>query len=190
MTNVERHALLHSLRDNCSLTELTTSSTNLGELNFNDMVDLLGCGGIRYMYRLQSEIDHHMKLNKFWTRIQKFPFMDTKTKGVTKTMRKRINTISVQIYPDVIKVLATKPLLLYQFLLNDIDHAQLFGDDGGKPPQRRRSARVRKKTSIGQTTADVAFVAQDPILTLFCYSKGKECSFFLGSIHNFYGHTP
>ena len=190
MTNVGRHALLHSLRDNCSLTELTTSSTNLGELNFNDMVDLLGCGDIRYMYRLQSEIDHHMKLNKFWTRIQKFPFMDTKTKGVTKTMRKRINTISVQIYPDVIKVLATKPLLLYQFLLNDIDHAQLFGDDGGKPPQRRRSARVRKKTSIGQTTADVAFVAQDPILTLFCYSKGKECSFFLGSIHNFYGHTP
>ena len=100
------------------------------------------------MYRLQSEIDHHMKLNKFWTRKQKFPFMDTKTKGVTKTMRKRINTISVQIYPDVIEVLAMKPLLLYQFLLNDIDHTQLFGDDGGKPPRRRRSAQVRKKRRL------------------------------------------
>ena len=99
------------------------------------------------MYRLQSEIDHHMKLNKFWTRIQKFPFMDTKTKGVTKTMRKRINTISVQIYPDVIEVLAKKPLLLYTFLRNDIDHTLLFGDVG-KPPRRRRSARVRKKRRL------------------------------------------
>ena len=134
LTNHGRRALLHSLRDNCTLTFLTTTS---GEGNQHDFVS----------YRLQSEIDNHMILNKFWTRIQKFPYMDTKTKGVPKKMTKRIHTISVQIYPDLIEVLGKKPLLLYKFLRNDIDHAPLFGDVG-KPPRRRRSARVRKKRRL------------------------------------------
>ena len=132
LTNVGRQALLDSLRDNCTLTEL---STNSGEVVQNDTVSL----------RLQSEIDDHMKLNKFWSRIQNFPYMDTKTKGVTIKYRKKRNMISVQVYPDVIEVLATKPLLLYTFLRNDIDHTPLFG---GKPPRRRRSARVRKKRRL------------------------------------------
>lgn len=46
------------------------------------------------------------------------------------------------------KILAKKPFLLYYFLRNDIDHAQVFGDDGGKPPRRRRSARVRKRRRL------------------------------------------
>jgi len=141
LSNHGRRALLDSLRDNCTLTELSTNSTS-GDVNQNDVVS----------DRLQNEINNHMKLNKFWTRIQNFPYMDTKTTGVPKKMTKRIQTISVQIYPDVIEVLAKKPLLLYKFLRNDIDHAPLFGDVG-KPPRRRRSARVRKKRRLQQAAA-------------------------------------
>ena len=149
LTNVGRQALLDSLRDNCTLTALTTQSAISGNRS-------AACVGVctcspscdSVSYEIQSEIDDHMKLNKCWTRIQNFPYMDMKTKkGVPKQMPKRIQTISVQIYPDVIEVLAKKPLLLYKFLRNDIDHTLLFGDVG-KPPRRRRSARVRKKRRL------------------------------------------
>ena len=134
LTNVGRQALLDSLRDNCTLTALATQSAISGNRS-------AACVGVctcspscdSVSYEIQSEIDDHMKLNKFWTKIQIFLYMDT-------------NTISVPIYPDVLEVLAKKPLLLYQFLRNDVDHAQVFG--GGKPPQRRRSARVRKKRRL------------------------------------------
>ena len=149
LTNHGRRALLDSLRDNCTLTALATQSAISGNRS-------AACVGVctcspscdSVSYEIQSEIDDHMKLNKCWTRIQNFPYMDMKTKkGVPKQMPKRIQTISVQIYPDVIEVLAKKPLLLYKFLRNDIDHTLLFGDVG-KPPRRRRSARVRKKRRL------------------------------------------
>ena len=140
LTNVGRRALLESLRDNCTLTDLTT----VGKEDDLDHV-IIHMDGVSY--DLQSGMDDHVKLNRFWTRIQNFPYMDTKTKGVAKKMPKKVNTISVPIYPDVLEVLAKKPLLLYQFLRNDVDHAQVFGD-GGTPPRRRRSVRVRKKRRL------------------------------------------
>jgi len=160
MTNIGRKALLDSLRDNMTVISLDTLFDN------DDAVDPIG----DEERRLQSCINQHTKLNRFWKRLKEFPYHDDpNNSGDCKSgkynsnadednnkvgsnvsdpeekqqRRRKKKTIPIQIVPHVLEVLADKPLLLYIFLRDEIDYSQQ-----NQPQQQRRSVRLSKKRRL------------------------------------------
>mmetsp|Transcript_32957 Transcript_32957/g.33372 ORF Transcript_32957/g.33372 Transcript_32957/m.33372 type:complete len:121 (+) Transcript_32957:348-710(+) len=86
---------------------------------------------------LQTKINKHMKLNKFWKNFEE---------------QRSTRSIPSKMYPDVLEVMAKKPLLLYKFL-RERDHSPLFGSyykirSSTHHSNRRRSERVLKKRRL------------------------------------------
>ena len=158
MTNAGRIHLLESLRDNTTLLKLDTRAIPMALSPNNDVNKdelLLKEGGIEGRL-LQSHFDRHMKLNRFWKRLKKRDNIDKNNDGdrdddnddnVEKYLGRR--SISMEILPDILEILAKKPLLLYTFLREE-DHTQLFGTLYDRPlhSTRRRSERLCKKRRI------------------------------------------
>lgn len=140
MSNFGRNELLKSLRDNSSLLSLDTA-VQPGIVDDDDIScdELLRLEGGIEGQELQSKIEKHMKLNRFW-----------KQEDEQHLVTLDPNTL----YPDVLEVLAKKPLLLYKFL-REKDHTQLFGSFNNTicslsrhSNQRRRSERLFKKRRL------------------------------------------
>ena len=134
-SNGGRKELLKSLCDNISLMALDTMAVpvlnNDDDLSSDELLRLEG--GIEGR-ELQTKINKHMKLNKFWKNLEKY---------------RSTRPIPIEMYPDVVKVVAKKPLLLYNFL-RERDHTPLFGSfykirSSTHHSNRRRSACVLKK---------------------------------------------
>lgn len=184
MTNVGRRYLMESMCDNATLVQLRTRELPCG-MNPNDEEGIRDIQMESRIERedgqlLQSQIDRHTKLNRFWKR-----YASRKCKGYAQLNQfwtryasgdhndcgsdgdhkeeyaaeydreeeERLNsiperTLSLDIYPDVLEVLAKKPLLLFMFLREE--HPQLFRsfDRRPVPRQRRRSERLLKKRRI------------------------------------------
>jgi hypothetical protein len=137
MTNVGRRYILDSLRDNITLSALdTTKSLFVGEdptYNAEERKERV---------YLQSQIDHHMMLNRFWKRC------NDKNNNWTGSSNDNNRTISLEIYPDLLEKLAKKQLLLFSFLQKD--HPQIFTSfhERSQKRRRRRSMRIMKKRRI------------------------------------------
>ena len=163
MTNAGRIHLLESLRDNTTLLKLDTRAVPMAispDDDVNEDEVLLKEGGIEGRL-LQSRFDRHMKLNRFWKRLKKRDTIvdknndgdrnddddDDNDDNVEKYLGRR--SISMEILPDVLEILAKKPLLLYTFIREE-DHTQLFGTLYDRPlhSTRRRSGRLFKKRRI------------------------------------------
>ena len=135
MSNGGRIEILKSLRDNTSLLLLdTTVQTLLADDNNNSSDELLQLEGGIEGQELQTQINKHMRLNKFWKNLED---------------HRSTRPIPIEMYPDVVEVVAKKPLLLYKFL-RERDHTPLFGSfykirASTHHIDRRRSARVLKK---------------------------------------------
>ena len=164
MTNIGREALLDGLRDNMTVVSLETLIKDVG---FDD-VDPIG----DEERRLQSCINQHTKLNRFWKRLKEFPYHDDPNNNgdcnksgknnsnadednnivgsnvsdpeeKQQQRRRKKKPIPMQIVPHVLEVLADKPLLLYIFLRDEIDYSQQ-----NQPQQQRRSVRLSKKRRL------------------------------------------
>jgi hypothetical protein len=162
MTNAGRIHLLESLRDNTTLLKLDTKALPVisSEDDVNEDEVLLKEGGIEGRL-LQSHFDRHMKLNRFWKRLRKRDTIvdknndgdrnddddDDNDDNVEKYLGRR--SISMEILPDILEILAKKSLLLYTFIREE-DHTQLFGTLYDRPlhSTRRRSGRLFKKRRI------------------------------------------
>jgi len=183
MTNVGRRLLMESLRDNATIVQLRTRDFDV--INPNDEEGIQDIQMESRVERedgqlLQSQIDRHTKLNRFWKRYasrkcngraQLNQFWNSYAIGnhndcgsdgdhkeecveeYDSEEEERLNsiperTLSLDIYPDVLEVLAKKPLLLFMFLREE--HPQLFRsfDRRPVPQQRRRSERILKKRRI------------------------------------------
>ena len=136
MTNVGRRFLLESLRYNTTLLTVDTRALPHGqdELENETTTREERVEG----EALQSQIDHHMELNRIWDRIHKNRYGDDGS-----------DFLSIDIYPVVLGVLAKKPLLLFLFLRKE--HPQIFGSFYKQRPilrRRRWSERRLKKRRI------------------------------------------
>ena len=162
MTNIGRKALLDGLRDNMTVVSLETL---IKDVDFDDVDPIINAEE----RRLQSCINHHTKLNRFWKRLKEFPYHDPNNNGDCKSGKNNSNAdednivddsnvpdpeekqqrrrkkipIPKQIVPHVLEVLADKPLLLYIFLRDEIDYSQQ-----NQPQQQRRSVRLSKKRRL------------------------------------------
>jgi hypothetical protein len=138
MTNVGRKYILDSLRDNTTLSTLdTTKSLFVGEDPPENVEER------KERVFLQSQIDHHMMLNRIWKRCNK-----------NNENNNNRTTISIDIYPDLLEKLAKKPLLLFLFLQKD--HPQIFTSsyERSQKRRRRRSMRVMKKRRINNVAGE------------------------------------
>jgi len=157
MTNVGRRKLLESLRDNASLVTLDTVlepglSDSDDDLDDDELLRLQG--GIEGR-ELQSKIDRHMKLNRCWKNLNMEEHRPTPAYMDWNKLimeEHRLTPISTKIYPDVLEVLAKKPLLLYKFI-REKDHTLLFGSfykirSSTFRSNRRRSERLLKKRRL------------------------------------------
>jgi len=183
MTNIGRTALLECLRDNTTVLTLDTLFSDADHTIPDDEK------------RLQSRINYQTKLNRFWKRLQQYPYRrsneecksdegdgdddddddddnnddddndddddddddddadDDNSLNSDAKQRRKKKPLSFQIYPDVLEVLAHKPLLLFKFLRDDVNHAELLNSrliasPGRKqlPPQQHD--RVSKKRRL------------------------------------------
>jgi hypothetical protein len=98
---------------------------------------------------LQSQIDHHMMLNKIWKKCNNNNNIRSGSSS-NNNYQTTSTTISFDIYPDLIEKLARKPLLLFLFLQKY--PPQLFTSyyERSQNPRRRRSTRIMKKRRIGK----------------------------------------
>ena len=180
ITNTRRRFLLESLRDNTTLLKLSTIEDCPDPSKFGRHFKHMMTRKIQSSIEIQSSIDRHMKLNRFWNRLQRFPYRDFSRGsnsdndsdddeeeegygggGVEQRnaaaqrqqrQRKERKPISLRIYPDILEVLAKKPLLLYKFLRGGekgivVDHTQLF-DRTKMLLQQRRGKRQRRSDRI------------------------------------------
>jgi hypothetical protein len=136
MTNTGRSYLLDSLRDNTTLSTLDTIVINY-DLTKTDKKEK------EKRNFLQSQIDHHMMLNRIWKRCNK-----------NNENNNNRTTISIDIYPDLLEKLAKKPLLLFLFLQKD--HPKIFTSsyERSQKRRRRRSMRVMKKRRINNVAGE------------------------------------
>jgi len=162
ITNTGHRFLLESLRDNITLLNLDKKALAMGmhqDDDVNEDETLHREGGIEGRL-LQSQFDRHMKLNRFWKRLKKRGNDDEDNddededdsdndndENGEKELGRR--SISMEILPDVLEILAKKPLLLYKFLREE-DHTQQLGTLYDRPSHRirRRSERLFKKRRI------------------------------------------
>ena len=175
ITNTRRRFLLESLRDNTTLLKLSTIEDCPDPSKFGRHFKHMMTRKIQSSIEIQSSIDRHMKLNRFWNRLQRFPYRDfsrgsnsdndsdddeeedysgggVEQRNAAQRQRKERKPISLKIYPDILEVLAKKPLLLYKFLRGGekgivVDHTQLF-DRTKLLQQRRRGKRQRRSDRI------------------------------------------
>ena len=177
ITNTRRRFLLESLRDNTTLLKLSTIEDCPDPSKFGRHFKHMMTRKIQSSIEIQSSIDRHMKLNRFWNRLQRFPYrnssrgsnsdndsdddeeedysgggVEQRNAAAQRRQRKERKPISLRIYPDILEVLAKKPLLLYKFLRGGeegvvVDHTQLF-DRTKLLQQRRRGKRQRRSDRI------------------------------------------
>ena len=165
MTTIGRTALLECLRDNTTIVSLETLVLNRNEKNYNITAD-------DEKNRLQSRIDHQTKLNRFWKRLQQYPYRKSNEECKSKEgdgddddddddnddaddaddadddddnslnsdakQRRKKKPLSLKIYPDVLEVLAHKPLLLFKFLRDDVNHVELLNSGPIASPGRKQ----------------------------------------------------
>jgi hypothetical protein len=141
MTNTGRSYLLDSLRDNTTLSTLDTIVINY-DLKKTDKKEK------EKRNFLQSQIDHHMMLNRIWKRCNK---------NNENNNNNNRTTISIDIYPDLLEKLAKKPLLIFLFLQKGL--SQLFSSfyersQKRQQQQRRRSMRIMKKRRMMQAVGE------------------------------------
>ncbi|OEU20186.1 hypothetical protein FRACYDRAFT_236255 [Fragilariopsis cylindrus CCMP1102] len=176
ITNTRRRFLLESLRDNTTLLKLSTIEDCPDPSKFGRHFKHMMTRKIQSSIEIQSSIDRHMNLNRFWNRLQRFPYRDfsrgsssdndsdddeeedysgggvEQRNAAQQRQRKERKPISLKIYPDILEVLAKKPLLLYKFLRGGekgivVDHTQLF-DRTKMLLQQRRGKRQRRSDRI------------------------------------------
>jgi len=139
ISNSGRQHLLESLRDNTTLLELNTRIPSskifvihpaAGEEE-KEEDELVRDESIS----IQSQIDHHMVLNKKWMR-----YNDNNNKS-NNSIDDDKDDIPLNIYPNLLENFAKKPLLLYLFLQKK--QPRIFTDFSDPSRKRRRRCSMR-----------------------------------------------
>ena len=138
ISTIGRQHLLESLRDNTTLLELNTrippyKSDKSGiHLAAGEEEDEL----VRHeTISIQSQIDHHMVLNKKWKRCS-----DNNNKS-NNSIDDDKDDIPLNLYPNLLENFAKKPLLLYLFLQKK--QPRIFTDFSDPSRKRRRRCSMR-----------------------------------------------
>jgi hypothetical protein len=136
ISNIGRQHLLESLRDNTTLLELQTKRPPHGihpaageeEKEEDELVR-------DESISIQSQIDHHMVLNKKWMR-----YNDNNNKS-NNSIDDDKDDIPLNVYPNLLEKFAKKPLLLYLFLQKK--QPRIFTDFTDPSRKRRRRCSMR-----------------------------------------------
>ncbi|OEU07246.1 hypothetical protein FRACYDRAFT_251301 [Fragilariopsis cylindrus CCMP1102] len=138
ISTIGRQHLLESLRDNTTLLEL---NARIPPYKSDKSGIHLAAGAeedelVRHeTISIQSQIDHHMVLNKKWKRCS-----DNNNKS-NKSIDDDKDDIPLNIYPNLLEKFAKKPLLLYLFLQKK--QPRIFTDISDPSRKRRRRCSMR-----------------------------------------------
>ena len=142
ISNTGRQHLLESLRDNTTLLELQTKRPPYGihPAAGEEEDDLVRDESIS----IQSQIDHHMVLNKIWkiyndNNDSSNNIIDVENEEAKASEQE--DYIPLNVYPNLLEKFAKKPLLLYLFLQKK--QPRIFTDFSDPSRKRRRRCSMR-----------------------------------------------